>query len=296
MSTEAATGYKLLKKVKSQGFDSKNLGSYTLCLMVGITDFQFCVTDKQKNECLYIEDYKLEGVRTINARLQIIQDIFNAHPLLRSYKWGSVKLTFKSQKFSLVPNSYFIPEVAGDYLILASEVNTKIDDVFYYRHISTPSVNIFTADKKVTEWVKTAYPSKNPQVIHQGSAFIEGIMKYDDHSHEKSMYVLIDRGFFHAIVSQDNQLLFYNQFTLKSSDEFLKYILTAFKELDLDPKSNALHLWGMISNNSPHLATLKKYIRNVSFGSKPNFLKFPGEFQDVENHRYFDVYSIFLCE
>lgn len=296
MDTEVTTGYKLLKKAKSQGFDSKNLGAYTLCLMVGITDFQFCVTDKQKNECLYLEDYKLEGVKTINTRLQIIQDIFNSHPLLRSYKWGNVKLTFKSQKFSLVPASYFIPEVAGDYLILNSEVNTKVDEVYYYRHISTPAVNIFTADKKVTEWIRSAYPTKNPQIVHQGSTFLEGIMKYDDHSHEKSMYIFVDRGFFHAVVCQEKQLLYCNQFALKTSDEFLKYILTVFKELGLNPKANALHVWGMINNNSPHIEALKKYVKNVSFGSKPNFLKFPTEFADVPDHRYFDVYSIFLCE
>lgn len=296
MSSEVTTGFKLLNKVKSQGFDSKNLGAYTLSFMVGITDFQFCVTDKQKNECLYIEDYKLEGIKTINSRLQVIQEIFNTHPLLRSYKWGSIKLSFKSQKFSLVPSSYFIPEVAGDYLILTSEINPKIDEVYYYRHISNEAVNIFTADKKVIEWVKMAYPTKNPQIIHQGSALLEGVLKYDDHSHDKNMFVFVDRGLFHAIISQKQKLIYYNQFALKSSDEFLKYILVVFKELGMDPKVNNLVLWGMLNNTSPHLEALRKYVKNVYFGSKPNFLKFPKEFAEVADHRYFDIYSIFLCE
>jgi hypothetical protein len=295
LSTEVTSGYKLLKKAKASSFDAKSLGSYTLSLLVGIKDFQFCVTTSQ-NEVLYIEDYKLEGIKTINDRLSVIKVIFNTHPLLRSYKWGNIKLCFKSQKFSLVPSSFFIPEAAGDYLVLNNEVNTKAEEVYYYKHIQSEAVNIFTADKKVIEWVKSAFPSKHPQVIHQGSAILEGVIRYDDHSHEPTVFGFIDRGVMHLIVSKKQNLLFYNQFIVESSDDFLKYTLSVFKELGLNPKESKLILWGMFNINSPHIATLKKYIRNISFGSKPNYVTFPKEFDELPDHRYFDIYSIFLCD
>ena len=295
MSTEATLGHKLLKKVKSPSFDSKKLGSYTLSLLVGVKDFMFSVTTNQY-ECLYIEDYKFEGLKTLNDRLRVLKEVFNHHPLLRSYKWGNVKLCFKSQKFTLVPSSFFIPEAAGDYLILNSQVNTKAESVFYYKHINTDAVNIFTADLKITEWVREAYPKRQIQILHQGSALIEGILKYDDHSHEPTVFGFIDRGILHVVATQKQKLLFYNQFTVQKSEDFLKYLLSVYKELALDPKTVKLVLWGIFNVNSQHIELIKKYVRNISFGSKPNFVTFPDEFSDTPDHRYFDLYSLYLCD
>ena len=249
-----------------------------------------------KNECLCLEDYKLEGLKTINDRLNLIKQIFNNHPLLRSYKWGNIKLCFKSQKYTLVPHSFFIPESAGDYLILNSEINTKAEEVYYYKHIKSEAVNIFAADKKIIEWVKSVYPSKSPQIIHQGSAILEGVIRYDDHSHEPMVFAFVDRGIIHLFATDKQNLIFYNQFLVQSSDDFLKYTLSVFKELGLSPKENKMVIWGIFNNNSPHIVTLKKYIRNISFGAKPNYVSFPSEFEELADHRYFDVYSIFLCD
>ncbi|WP_258104903.1 DUF3822 family protein [Marinoscillum sp. MHG1-6] len=295
MSTAVTSGFKLLKRVKASSFDSKSLHSYTLCLLIGVKDFQFAAITGQ-NSCLYIEDYKLEGLKTINDRLTIIKEIFNKHPLLRSYKWGNIKLCFKSQKFSLIPHSFFVPERAGDYLILNNEVNTKAEGIFYYRQIQTEAVNVFAADKKVIEWVRSIYPGKSPQVLHQGSVLLEGVLKYDDHSHETMVFGFIDRGLLHLIASKKGKLLFYNQFVVTASDDYLKYILTVFKELRLNPKEVKLILWGIFNPNSDHITLIKKYVRHITLGARPNFVKFPEEFSDLPDHRYFDLYSIFLCD
>jgi hypothetical protein len=287
--------FKLIKQVKASSFDSKSLSSYTLSLLIGIKDFMFSVTTSQ-NECLYIEEYRLDGLKTINDRLKLIHSIFSKHPLLRSYKWGNIKLCFKSQKFTLVPRTFFVPESAGDYLVLNNELNPKVEDIYYYQHINTDAVCIFTADKKVTNWVQTVYPTKKIQVIHQGSAILEGIMKYDDHSHEPTFYCFLDRGIIHVCVSQKRALVFYNQFTVQNSDDILKYILIVFKDQKLAPKDTKLILWGMFNVDSPHIEVLKKYIKNIQLGSKPNIVKFPPEFTEIADHKYFDLYSLFLCD
>lgn len=295
MSTETTYGYKVINKVKAAAFDSKSLDKYRLSLLVGITDFQFCVSTSQ-NECLNLEEYKFQGLKTVNDRLSVIKELFNSHPLLRSYKWGDIKLCFKSLKFTLVPHGFFIPESAGDYLILNNEINNKAENVYYYRHIKSEAVNIFAADKKVIEWINSAYPSKTPQVVHQGSAILEGVIRYDDHSHEPMVFAYVDRGILHLMATDKQNLIFYNQFLVQNSGDFLKYTLSVFKELKLDPKENKFVLWGIFNNNSPHIIALKKYIRNISFGSKPNYMSFPTEFDEIPDHRYFDLYNVSLCD
>lgn len=296
MTTTATSGFKRIKNVKSAAFDAQKLSSYSLCLLIGIRDFQFCVINKQTSKCLVLEDYRLENIKTINTRLEAIQSIVAQHPLLKTNKWDSIKIAFKSHKFSLVPNTYFVAETASDYLALNSDLKTKIEEVYYYKHISSDAVNVFAADRKVIQWAKQQYPRKSIQVIHQGSSFIEGIISYDDHSHEKSMFALFDSGILHVAVTQNQKLLYYNQFASRKPEDYLKYIMLVFKEVGLSQKSSKLILWGAIKNDSPTISVLRKYIRNISLGAKPNFLKLPDEFNDLPEHRYFDLYSIFLCE
>lgn len=272
------------------------LPSYSLCLNIGIKDFQVCVVNKQTNACLLLEDYRLENIKTIVSRLELIAHIITKHKALASDQWDDIKLSFKGHKFTLVPSSHFLPEISSDYLVLNSEIKTKIEEVYYYKHITTTAVNIFACDTKVINWMKEKYPNKNIQVIHQGSALIEGILKYDDHSAEKSMFCFIDRGLIHVICCQNHELIYYNQFAAKTPEEYLKYMMLVFKELEMSPKTNNLTVWGHVKSDSPQMDLIKKYIKNVSFGSKPKFMKFSGEFDDAEDHKYFDAFSIFLCE
>ncbi len=291
-----ATNHKLVKKIIAESFSSKKLSSYALCLNIGIKDLQITVINEQTSACVLLLDYRLENIKTVKGRVEIIESIIGGHKMLSSDLWNSIKVSFKSHKFSLVPNSHFIPETSSDYLALNCKIKTKIDEVYYYKHISSSAVNIFASDKLIVNFLKNTYNNKSLQVVHQGSALIEGVLKYDDHAQDKTMFSFVDRGILHIIVSANRKLLYYNQFSTHKSEEMLKYIMLVFKELKMSSKTSPLVIWGMVKTNSELVELTKKYIKNLSLGAKPNFLKFSKEFDSVEDHRYFDAYSIFLCE
>ena len=296
METAAKSTFKLVKKIKDEQFDVDNLHHYCLSLQVGIRDFQVCVTDTRDSKCLLLEDYRLENIKTINSRLRVLHTIFDNHHLLLAGFWNSIKLSLKTHKFSLVPKSHFIPEAVVDYLVINSEIKKGIEDVKFYQHISSDAVNVFAADHKLVSWIQSLYPKKQLIVIQQGSALIEGILKYDDHTHEKSMFCLIDAGILHVVVTENQRLFYYNQFAVRKSNDFLKYVMLVFKELSLSQKTSKVTIWGHIKNQSPHIDLLKKYIRHISFGSKPSYLNFGYQFDEIMDHQYFDVFSIFLCD
>lgn len=291
-----SANYKILKKIKDEAFDVDNLHNYCLSLQIGIRDLQFCIIDTTTNKCLVVEDFIFHDVSTINTRLLVIQKLFENHHLLMAGFWHSVKVSFKSHKFTLVPVDHYLPESAAEYLSVNCDVKEKTEDVHHYKHITSNATNVFTVDKKLVAWLRTVYKQKEIQVLHQGSALIEGVHRYNDHSHEKSMFCFIDKGVLHLIVSQDQHLHYYNQFAVKSSEDFLRYIMLVFKQLSLDQKSSKLIVWGDIAIDSPHVQMLKKYIRNISFGGKPTYLKFSYHFDEMADHQYFDVLSVFLCE
>ncbi len=295
MTQKETSTYKLVQRVKNAKFSISELHHYSLVMQVGIQDVQFAVIDSQDNTVMGLEDYQLRGIRTINERLRLIKRILDTHEYLTAGFWKDVKLCLKSHKFSFVPSHLFVQEAVADYLALNSEIKTSFEEVNYYKQIAVDTINVFAAETKLCRWIESIHQRKKVHVIHQGSALIEGFLKHADHINKKSMYVFIDRGIMHIVVTEDRKLLYYNQFASQKKEDYLKYIMLVFNELKMSGKHSHVFLWGFIHPNSEEMALLKRYIRNISFGSKPSFLKFSYVYDEVEDHQYFDVLSGYLC-
>lgn len=296
METTKSTSYKLVSRVKDNRFDVDKLHDYCLLLQVGIRDIQICVTDSVDHSCLLVEDFMLLEIKTVNARLQALANLFENHHLLKAGFWKKVKVSLKSHKFSLVPTSHFVPASIGEYLKLNCVVNENVEGQYYYQHKSSNVVNAFAADKRLVSWIVSLYPAIDVTVMHQGSSLIEAILRQKGSSEGKTVYCILDRSVLHVFVSQSNQLYYYNQFSIKSSKELLKYTMLVFKEFGLDQRTQPVVFWGTLSENGESMALLRKYIRNVSLGKKPNFLKFNYMFDEVADHQYIDLYSMYLCD
>lgn len=295
MIAQDTSTYKLVKRVKDTKFTIDELDHYSLVMQVGIYDVQFAVIDSQDNQCMGLEDYRLEGIRTVNGRLRLIKQILDNHEYLTAGFWKDVKLCLKSHKFSLVPNSMFVPECAADYLALNSEIKTSFEEVNYYKQISVDTVNVFASETKLCRWIESIYKKKKVHIIHQGSALIEGVLKHAEHIEEKGMYCYVDRGILHLVVTENSKLLYYNQFAARKKEDYLKYIMLVFNEMGMNAKKSHVFMWGFIKPGSDEINLLKKYIRNISFGSKPSFIRFNYQYDEVEDHQYFDVLSGYLC-
>jgi hypothetical protein len=283
-------------QAKAERFDVEDLHNYALSLQVGIRDLQLAVTNRSDNSLMLLEDYTLDGVTSVNTRIEAINKLYHEHTLLEAGFWADVKISTKTHKFALVPKGIFAQEAIWDYLSINCEVRTKSEDVKYYKHIASDSVNVFAADRKLLAWMEETYPAGKVQLVHQGSALIEGIIKYDDHSHEKMMFAYLDQGILHIVVSLKQKVLYYNQFAVRESQDYLRFIMLVFKELELSQKTTKLIVWGAIKQNSPHVELLRKYIRNISFGHRPSYLKTSYEFDEIPEHQYFDLLNIFLCD
>jgi len=294
-ATDTST-FKLVKRVKDEKFSIDELEDYSLTLQVGVRDFQIGVTDTQDNQVMGLEDYQLEGIKTVNGRLRLIKEILDNHEFLTAGFWKGVKLCLKTHKFSLVPSKMFVADSATDYLSVNSEIKPSFEEVGYYKQISADLVNVFAKEIKLCNWIGSIYKRKPIHIVHQGSALIEGVLKNNDHSHEKGLYCFVDRGILHLTVAQDGKLQFYNQYAVRTKEDYLKYIMLVFKEMEMDPKKNSVQFWGFIKQNSDELNMLKKFIKNISLGSKPSFLKFGYKFDEVDDHQYFDVMSAYICE
>ncbi len=296
MSTEVQKPYRSLKRIKSDKFSIDDLHDYSLSLVIGTRDFLVSVVNRETSELLFIEEFKLENIKTIKTRILAIKGILESHHFLRAGFWKSITVAIKSHKFTLVPEEHFVSTAVKDYLAVSSPLKNTLDDVMYYHHQESEIVNVFSADKVLKDWLVKVYPKKEVSFIHQGSAIIEGILQYKGLTNSNTIFAFFDRGVLHIMVTSKKKLIYYNQFAVRKPDDYVRYVLMVYKELGLSPKSINFIMWGNISKKSQQFPLLKKHIKNIHFGGRNHELKYSYHFDELADHQHFDLLNVHNCE
>jgi hypothetical protein len=287
--------YKLLKKIKDERFDEDKIHQYALFANIGTRDFQLCVIDSADNRCLVLEDYVFPSVSSHQELVSALDQLFEAHPFLKAGFWKEIKISFKNQSFVQVPQALYSEDALADYLKFNTHINSDVEDFLPVSLKSTQAVTVFAIHKDLKEWLKNIYPNNNPIFVHQSAVLIEGIMQAAVTRNDNPLYIYVDRFKLHVLSAHNGKLIYYNQFSIKQFSDYVKYIMLVMKSLNMDQSKSQVVLWGYIGKNSPHYNEFYKYINNVSFGDRPPYLQFSYFFDEVQDHHFFDLYSIHLC-
>ena len=286
----------LVLSIRDPNFTIDDLTHYTLSLLIGRSDFQFCVIDTRENRCLMLEDYQFGSTLTSYEFNEVLFNLFENHHVLTAGFWKAVKLVIKNQKFTLLPAALFTTDHLKNYLKMSTEIDETTDEFFYYKHVQSDAVSVFALDRKIITHLRSFYPTFSIQVIHHGSALIEGIQRHKDYTHDCDMFLHLDRTHLSIVAIDNGEFICYNRFAYQNAKDVLKYVLMAMQELGQQQESTKVLVWGELNANSEAFQELYHYIRNVSFGGKPNYLRFSFVFDEVADHQYFDVYSTYACE
>lgn len=288
--------YRLNKRVKDDKFTPDEIGKYNLNLQISQNLFRVCITDPEYSRCLFIEDYSLDNLYP-DQLIEQLGTIYDNHEVLKAGFWRSIRLAIKDIDFSLIPNSLFDQQYAKDYLKINSGQDVVQDkDIFYYSQKSTNAVSIFCANKKIIDWFKAQYPGKAIKLVHHTSAFIEGILYNSKNMSEKELFVHVEKNYLTIVVKNDSGLEFCNSFYFSTTEDFLYFVMFVYNQLQLNPDKNPLTIFGEITPDSPVYKKLHKYIRHIKFGNKPSSIRFCYKFDEVFDHRFFDLYSMHFCE
>ena len=289
----ATANYKVIKKVKDDRFDEELLQQYDLLIQTGPKDFQLAVVDTRDNRLLILEDYAMGNVQSHAELLLALKDLFDAHALLRAGFWKHVKIGIKNNKFCQVPDSLFVEGSASNYLKLNASVEEGKEKILFCKSELSNSVTVFSVQEDLYSWLGSIYQNTSHHFFHQSCALIEGVLKQASQA-ENQLYIYVDRFKLHILSAKDRKLIYYNQFSIKQFPDYVKYIMLVLNGLGMDQQNSQIVLWGYIGKNSPHYQEFVKYIRNVTFGGRSGDLKFSYLFDEVQEHHFFDLYSLHL--
>jgi hypothetical protein len=286
--------YKLIKKIKDDRFDEESLHQYTLLIQVGVRDFQVAVVADSDHRLLFFEDYVLGDLHTHQELLQLLKFLFEEHPILQAGFWKEVKVAIKNNKFVQVPAALFQSDKALDYLNFNARIDSTSETVLFCQNRSKEIVTVFALQNDLHQWLCSTYQNTKLNFFHQSAALIEGVSGYSPRASQNPLYLYVDRFKLHILSAQKGKLIYYNQFAIGQFSDYVKYIMLVMNGLKMDQQTSEVVLWGYIGKKSPHYTEFVKYVRNVNFGARPENLSFGYMFDEVQEHHFFDLYSLDL--
>lgn len=289
-----ATRHKLIKKIKDEKFDEEKLQQYVLLTQIGAKDFQAAVIDSEDQRLIFFEDYVFNDVNSPDDLQIALKALFDSHEYLTAGFWKEVKISIKNNKFIQVPASLFIDSAADEYLRFNAVVDSTRETVKVCRNQKTEAVTIFAVSSDMLQWLDKVYVNTRVSLFHQSAALVEGVLSSSIKKAEEPIYVYVDRFKLHVLHQKDGKLIYYNQFQIKQFADYVRYIMLVMKTMGVDQETGQVVLWGYIGKNSPHYQEFAKYVRNLSFGERPGHLKYGYLFDEIQEHHFFDLYSINL--
>jgi hypothetical protein len=284
------------QKIVDEALQTGATGPLNLYISLSLKHIRFVVADTQRNKVIALEDYELTNVFSPLQLTEQLNLLAEENELLSKNNWNEIRVTIKNQNFTFIPETLFDPSAAQHYLNLHSDTDEYHDEIQTYRHPKIEAVSIFTIDSYLVKWFEETFDRKKLRFLHQTSALIEGVLNQHERSLQKKTYLYVEQNFISILLLQEGRLEFCNQFYYAAPEDFMYYTLLVMQEQKLNADQDPVIVWGDITHDSALFTMLRKYVRNVSLGPKPQNISFSYKFDDVFSHRYFDLYSLHLCE
>lgn len=283
-------------KIQDEAFELSQAGDCNLYLSLGHKSIRLAVADLKRNKFVVLEDYELLTVFSPVQVAEQLQLIATENQLFHTQSWNTVRVAVSNPHFTLVPETLYDEAHKEDYLRLHSQVDPQHDVVLTYHHSGLEAVNIFSVDTALYDTLQEIFPERPVQVVHLTSALILSVLHQAGRNAARQICAFVERNNVTILVVSQSGLEFCNTFHYLSPEDFIYYIIFVMQEQKLNPEQETITVWGDITHDSTLFSTLQKYIRTVKLGKKPADVDYSYKFQDMFEHRYFELYSLHLCE
>jgi hypothetical protein len=269
--------------------DINSTENYELSIEVSSDALSFCLLDSIRNKFVLIRSYGSEDNKSFNTD-KLDDLLHNDDFLTKRYK--KVHCVLPSSKFTLVPAPLYDPGKKDEYFTF-NHILEEDKVILADRTINPDAFIVFSVSKSLNELLKSSYPSAH---LHH---HIKILLDYTSSSRKSLngnyIHVHVERDFFNLIIYNNNVLKFCNSFTYRNISDILYYVLNAFRNLDIK-QEETLYFSGLTEKYDDLSSSFSLYIRNIKFAEPSGNFTFSYVFNDMELHRFINLFTALNCE
>ena len=259
--------------IQADTFNINNSEQYHLSVQIGLTHLTYCIINKTTKNVEYFNNiYSDNHIETINK-----DDILKIN-------FASSSVSFSNFPCVLVPNEFYKEEESKEILAVMHDLHEIIKSDL----LAEINANlIYTVPNEIYDIVYTFFPDSEQKA--QQTILIEQFNKIKNT--KDSAYLYLENNILNITAFKKEQLIFNNSFNFRTKEDLLYFTLFTFEQLKLDPEKVVTKIYGEINKEDANYQILYEYIRNIKFGFRPNHLNFPTEFNVLEKHQFYTLFS-----
>ncbi|MDV7188428.1 DUF3822 family protein [Lutibacter sp. TH_r2] len=277
---------KEIKKINNT-IDLKNLNENSLSIQISLDGFSFCIYNSYEKEIVALSSYELEYDTTITPEqhLVFIKDVFEKETILKS-NFKSVLVTHYNNLITQVPKPFLDKDNLESYLKYSVKL-LENDYVTFDEIENSDIVNVYIPFVNINNFLIDIYGTF--VFKHSSTRLIETILVNYKNNDKDYMFINVLNNTFELVILKNTKFQLYNQFSFKTKEDFIYYLLFTAEQLELNPEEFELKLSGEIEKESELYTVCYQYIRNISFLEVKNFPSLLNN--ELSKHSYYTLLS-----
>jgi hypothetical protein len=261
----------MTRKTINNRLDIADKNFKKLSIQVSLNGLSFCVADTVLQKVLFSDSVDFLEEKNPMLVLDELKILFQEHQL-NNMEFDEVVVVHRNTLFGLVPKSLFNADHLFEYL----KFNTKVlgTDVLSYDIVENHElVNVYVPYMNINNYIYELFGEFT--YMHNGTVLLQALMNNQTQNQETICYVHVSKSQLDITVLDQRKLLLYNSFLYATKEDFAYYLLFVLEQLELEPKTAIVKLFGSIEEDDPIYQLCFSYIQNISIfaPSSPQLIK-----------------------
>ena len=261
----------MTRKTINNSLDIADKKFKKLSIQVSLNGLSFCVADTVSQKVLISDTIEFSEEKNPMLVKDELEKLFKIHDI-ENMEFDEVVAVHRNTLFGLVPKSLFNPDNLLEYL----KFNTKVlaTDVLSFDEIENQELMIvYVPYMNINNYIYELYGEFT--YMHNGTVLLQSLLNNQSQNKETVCYVHVSNNQLDVAVLDQRKLLLYNNFIYTTKEDFAYYLLFVLEQLDLDPKTVSVKLFGTIEEDDPIFQLCYSYIQNISIfvPSSPQMFK-----------------------
>jgi hypothetical protein len=273
-----------------ESLDINKTQFYHLSIQVALDGFLFAILDPESSRYLGLKRYGFEKAFNTDQHFKNLETVLKQDPFLqREYK--SVSCIHNESRATLLPAALFDREHLKLYFEFNHLLN-ELDELHYNFLNQADAYLVFPMDSEISSLFLKSW--LNTRFFHQATPLVDALLSRDN-TEGSFVGINFNEGHFDIVVIENRQLKYQNNFSFRSEEDLIYFILFVFDKLELDQEKSPVLLSGEIDKFSERLSYLKRYLKQISYQKAPTGFQYPPSFQKLQDHSLMNLLNIFHC-
>jgi hypothetical protein len=245
----------------------------------------FCEFDMNTFEPLFISHYPINEAEAHTAFLSAIN-----YFQFSKKNYSTVCINYFTEQFTLCPTQFF--NESDKKTLLEFNCGGVENKIVLTSDISSDVKLIYSISETLKSLFDQTFP--NHHIKHSLCVLSQLMMNSKDLLSE-DVLLTIHESRIEFVVKNNHQLLIANQFSVKTEQDVLYYLLFLLEQYQLAPSTVNVCLIGNINSTSEVYVMLKKYVKHIRFASGHKNLIY-SEIEGAPQHYNYTLLNRLFCE